>query len=154
LKRPEYKRGYILDGFPRTLKQVYAFSNNVDKVIYLEISDKEALWRLVNRHQDRDDETLPAIKKRIEMFHKFTEPVIDHYRKEGKLVEVDGTKGIQEVNKEILESWENSLLKTSLLNGSRRKKVLLRLWDYLVQEKQRQHIFLLKRRFRLSHLEK
>jgi adenylate kinase len=42
LSRPVYKKGYILDGFPRTIKQADAFSNNVDKVIYLKISDKEA----------------------------------------------------------------------------------------------------------------
>ena len=54
LSRPEYKRGYILDGFPRTLKQAHEFSNNVDKVIYLKIADKEALWRLLNRNENRN----------------------------------------------------------------------------------------------------
>ncbi|MDO9027595.1 MAG: nucleoside monophosphate kinase, partial [Candidatus Roizmanbacteria bacterium] len=43
LSRPEYKKGYILDGFPRTLKQAKEFKNNVDKVIYLDISQKEAI---------------------------------------------------------------------------------------------------------------
>src|SRR3990167_2363711 len=43
LKRPEYEKGYIIDGFPRTLEQVKVFKNNVDKVIYLDISDNEAL---------------------------------------------------------------------------------------------------------------
>ncbi|MCX6732019.1 MAG: nucleoside monophosphate kinase, partial [Candidatus Roizmanbacteria bacterium] len=103
LSRPEYKRGYILDGFPRTLKQVEKFKNNVDKVIYLRIPDKEALWRLTNRTQQRDDETLPAIKKRIEMFHTFTDPVIEYYDKEKRLIDIDGTATIEEVNKEILE---------------------------------------------------
>ena len=46
LKKPEYKKGYILDGFPRTLDQVKMFENGVDKVIYLKVSDREALWRL------------------------------------------------------------------------------------------------------------
>lgn len=64
LSHPEYKRGYILDGFPRTLKQVDQFKNHVNKVIYLRISDKEAIWRLINRNETREDETLPAIKKK------------------------------------------------------------------------------------------
>ena len=68
LSRPEYSRGYILDGFPRTLKQAHEFSNSVDKVIYLKIPDKEALWRLMNRHQERADETLPALKKELSYF--------------------------------------------------------------------------------------
>src|SRR3989344_1020998 len=46
LKRPEYEKGYILDGFPRTIVQAKSFKNGIDKVIYLKVSDKEALWRL------------------------------------------------------------------------------------------------------------
>ena len=71
LSRPEYKKGYILDGFPRTLKQSKKFSNNVDKVIFIDIPDKEALWRLAYRDEKRDDNTIEAIRKRIELFNKF-----------------------------------------------------------------------------------
>lgn len=127
LSRPEYKRGYILDGFPRTLKQADEFSNNVDKVIYLHIADKEALWRLMNRHQSRNDETLPALKKRIEMFHKFTEPVISYYEKQGKLIEIDGTKTIQQVNKEILEHLGKQLVKNQLKEWKQKKKAIIAL---------------------------
>src|SRR4051812_20894681 len=45
LHRPEYEKGYILDGFPRTLKQAEKFQNHIDQVFYLKVSDKEALWR-------------------------------------------------------------------------------------------------------------
>ncbi len=114
LSRSEYKKGYILDGFPRTLKQAETFSNNVDKVIYLKISDKEALWRLVNRHQNRDDETLPAIKKRIEMFHTHTKSVIDYYKKNLKLSVVDASESIDKVNTEILESLGKKLVKNKV----------------------------------------
>ena len=121
LSRPEYSRGYILDGFPRTLKQAHEFSNNVDKVIYLKIPDKEALWRLMNRHQERADETLPALKKRIELFHKFTEPVIEYYAQQAKLIELDGTKAIHEVNKEILENLGKQMVKTNSRSGDKIK---------------------------------
>src|SRR5687768_3472732 len=36
LNRPEYEKGYIIDGFPRTLEQVEKFRNNIDKVVYLD----------------------------------------------------------------------------------------------------------------------
>jgi adenylate kinase len=107
LKKPEYQNGYILDGFPRTLEQVEKFENGVDKVIYLEVSDKEALWRLSYRNGDnseeRDDETLAAIRRRIELFHKLTEPVLTHYRRKRILVEIDGEKSIKDIHQEILK---------------------------------------------------
>jgi len=103
LSRPEYAKGYILDGFPRTVNQAESFANGIDKVVYLRVSDKEALWRLSLRNDEREDETLKAIHKRIELFHKFTEPVTDYYDQKGKLVEVDGEKSIDEIHNEILE---------------------------------------------------
>lgn len=107
LKKPEYINGYILDGFPRTLDQVKMFENGVDKVIYLKVSDKEALWRLSYRNGEsgevREDETLAAIRKRIELFHALTEPVLEYYKKKGILVEIDGEKSIEAIFKEILE---------------------------------------------------
>lgn len=104
LERPEYANGYILDGFPRTLDQVKKFENGVGKVIYLKASDKEALWRLSYRNGDnRNDETLEAIRKRIELFHKLTEPVLDYYKEKRILVEIDGEKSIKDIHKEILK---------------------------------------------------
>ncbi len=104
LGRPEYEIGYILDGFPRTLGQAKEFKNGVDGVVYLVVSDKEALWRLAYREGEiRDDDTLQAIKKRIELFHKVTEPVLDFYRKNRKLHEVDGEQSIEKIHKEILK---------------------------------------------------
>jgi adenylate kinase len=106
LKKPEYQNGYILDGFPRTLEQVERFTNGVDKVIYLKVSDREALWRLSYRNGDngqtREDETLSALRKRIELFHKLTEPVLEHYKRRRVLIEIDGEKTIEEIHKEIL----------------------------------------------------
>lgn len=104
LKRPEYEKGYILDGFPRTLTQAEEFQNGIDTVIYLHVSDKEILWRLAYRDsQDREDDTLLAIRKRIEVFHRFTKPVLDYYRRKKKLLEVDGERKIEEIHKEIMQ---------------------------------------------------
>lgn len=104
LAKPEYSKGYILDGFPRTTKQAEDFSNGVDKVVYLKVSDKEALWRLSGRVDEgvREDNTLVAIRKRIQLFHDLTEPVIDFYRQKGNLIEVDGEREIDEIHNEIM----------------------------------------------------
>jgi adenylate kinase len=99
LSKPEYEKGYILDGFPRTVVQAQAFDkqNGADKVIFLSVSDKEALWRISGRVSDREDETVQAIRKRIELFHELTEPVIDYYRDMNKLIQVDGEQDVNEV---------------------------------------------------------
>jgi adenylate kinase len=103
LGRDEYQQGYILDGFPRTLVQAKGFKNGIDAVVYLKISDKEALWRIAGRNDGtREDETLMAVRKRIESFHKFTEPVLEFYRKKGQLIEIDGEQAIEDIQKEIL----------------------------------------------------
>jgi adenylate kinase len=104
LARPEYVKGYIIDGFPRTLNQVENFANGVDLVVYLKISDKEALWRIAGRNDVREDETLMAIRKRIDSFHKFTEPVIEYYRHKGILREIDGEQSIEDIQRQILDA--------------------------------------------------
>lgn len=106
LARPEYEKGYILDGFPRTIVQAEAFKEPIDHVIYLKVSDEEALHRLIAKQgqEGRPDNTEGAIKKRIESFHKFTEPVLDFYRQKGMLSEVDGERTIEEIHQEIMDS--------------------------------------------------
>jgi adenylate kinase len=106
LSRSEYDEGYILDGYPRTLTQAKSFKNGIDKVLYLEVSDKEALWRLSYRNgengETREDDTLSAVRKRIELFHKFTEPVLEYYKKKEKLATFNGEEEINKIHKEIM----------------------------------------------------
>jgi adenylate kinase len=102
LSKDEYKKGYILDGFPRTVVQAEQFQNGVDAVIFLDVSDKEALWRISGRVSDREDETLQAIRKRIELFHDLTVPVVDWYEKHGRLVRINGEQTVDKIFKEIL----------------------------------------------------
>ena len=112
----ESKSGFILDGFPRTLKQCeildnYLKKNNesVDLAIYLQISREESLKRLKLRAQkdlvakgkSRLDETEEVIKKRFQSFIESVEPVLNYYRSHGKLLEADGERSIEEIFQEI-----------------------------------------------------
>ncbi len=101
LARSEYQKGYILDGFPRTEGQAESFKNGIDAVLYIQVSNEEALRRLSMRLDARGDETPPALQKRIELFHKFTKPVIEYYRKKGILFEIDGEKSIEQIHQDI-----------------------------------------------------
>lgn len=103
LKRPEYQEGYILDGFPRTIHQAQSFADTIDKVFYLKLSDKEVLIRISKRASEkRADDTKSAIKKRIELFHTHTEPVLNYYREKGILTEVDGEQPIEVIFHQII----------------------------------------------------
>ena len=126
ISQKAYRKGYILDGFPRTPEQASKFKNNVDKFIYIEMPDKEALWRISHRDgEERNDETLNAIRKRIELFHQLTKPVIDYYEKQGKLVTVDGTQTIEEVNEDILKSLGKQLIKNQVQAWEKKNKSII-----------------------------
>lgn len=106
LDKPEYQKGWILDGFPRKLTQAKKFKPKIDVVFLIQVSDKEALWRLSFRQdsqgQIREDETIIAIRKRIELFHRATQPVIEYYRKKDLLVEINGQRPIEEISEDII----------------------------------------------------
>lgn len=106
LKRPEYSKGYIMDGFPRTVAQAEVLGEEVNLVVLIDVSDKEALWRISGRVSDREDETLHAIRKRIELFHEVTSDVLNYYEKVGKLVKIDGEQSVEKVFADISDAIE------------------------------------------------
>jgi adenylate kinase len=91
----------LLDGFPRTLRQAQALDrmladegHNIDFVVALEVPEQQLVDRILHRAQveGRPDDTREAISERMHEYHKLTEAVLDHYRKQGVPVErVDGT---------------------------------------------------------------
>ena len=101
----------LFDGFPRTLDQ-YNFLKNwlvqkqvkIDLGIVLEISEKETLKRLLLRK--REDDTPEAIVKRLSLYKSRTEVLINEIRKDAEVIEVDGERSIEAIQKDLVQIIE------------------------------------------------
>ena len=132
LKQPDCRRGFIIDGFPRTIPQAVALDTLMDelgrsfnRVLYLKVDIEELLRRLSGRlvcprcqrtyppgtaacEADgsslvvREDDKVEAVKPRIEIYLQKTIPVLDHYRGEGLVSEIDGMGTIDEISRQVL----------------------------------------------------
>src|SRR5918996_859340 len=106
--------GFVLDGFPRTVPQAEALDRRLaelgrplDAVVSLEIDEHELHDRLAVRAEEQDrteDEDPDAIRRRLELFNRETEPLLDHYAGTGLLVRVDGEGEVDEVTERIAEA--------------------------------------------------
>jgi len=105
-------KGFILDGTPRNLAQAEHFDSflkeqekEINQVIYLKVSEKESLKRLLKRAQikNRTDDNEETIKRRLEIYHQDTEPVINYFQKQNKLITIDGMPDIETIHQDILE---------------------------------------------------
>jgi adenylate kinase len=110
LGQADTEAGFVLDGFPRTTVQAEAldemFSDigrSFSVVFALQISDDVAIERLLKRSgiEGRTDDTLDAIKRRLETYHRETAPLVEYYRVRGNLVPVHGDRSENEVFAEI-----------------------------------------------------
>lgn len=97
----EFKNGYILDGYPRNSAQMLGLEKDIDKVFYVKVSDKEAISRLSLRA--REDDTREALERRLAIYHQQTEPLLLKFKNQGKLVEIDGERSIEEIHQDILK---------------------------------------------------
>ncbi len=140
----EKPKNIIFDGYPRFVSQYKHLSKwlkergtRVDAVVFLDISDKEAIERLSNRRLDpktgkiynlhtapkpgpevdldslvhREDDMSKAIKGRLQEYKKNTIPMIDLMKKDGILIEVDGERPIDVIHKDIVKKMEKRLQK-------------------------------------------
>src|SRR3989344_5692857 len=99
LEKPDCQKGYILDGYPRNDNQFQNLDPDIDKVFYVAVSDEETIRRLSKRA--RHDDTGQTLKRRMELYHKETEPMLDKFREKGILEEVDGERSIEEIAEDI-----------------------------------------------------
>lgn len=99
-------RGYVLDGFPRTLAQAEDPSGPpLDVAIRLDVPDEVVRERLAGRRAaGRADDDPETVERRLQVYHSETEPVADMYRKKGMLRSVDATRSPHEVTEAILDA--------------------------------------------------
>jgi len=103
--------GFVLDGFPRTVPQAEALERRLeelrrplDAVVSFEIDEGELRDRLAGRatEQDRaEDDDEGAIRRRLELFDRETEPLLDFYEGRGLLAEVDAKGDLDEVTERV-----------------------------------------------------
>ncbi len=103
------EKGFILDGFPRTLRQAEALeelleevSMPLDRVVYLNVDDEEIVKRLLLR--GRADDTEEVVRNRLKVYREQTAPLIDYYAQKCLLVEIYGVGEIEEITKKIEEA--------------------------------------------------
>jgi adenylate kinase len=104
--------GFIFDGFPRTLQQAKALDDmlnklelNLDIVIEIIVKDEVLISRIENRVREsknaRSDDNAEVLKNRLNVYHQSTEMIKPYYLEKGKLVKIDGMRGIEEVSSDI-----------------------------------------------------
>jgi len=141
LIKSKYKKGIILDGYPRSLNQAKFLNNylKIDLAILIDISNQETIKRLSGRRVcgkcgqtynvinkkpkkagrcdkcgqkliQRADDYPKAIRKRLAVYRKETKPVLDYYKKQSKLLKINGEQSIAQVFKTILKKIKNDYL--------------------------------------------
>jgi adenylate kinase len=115
LEQPDTEAGFVLDGFPRTTVQAEALDSmfndigrNFSVAFALQIPDEVAFDRLRRRAEveGRADDTDEAIQRRLDNYHRETEPLIEYYRTRGNLVPIHGNRSENEVFAEIQRALE------------------------------------------------
>lgn len=130
LKETDCQKGYILDGFPRTVPQAEALDNiaHIDAVVELAVEDQQLVDRLSGRRVclkcgatnhvsqlngrtqcdcgeplvQRDDDKPETVLSRLKVYHDQTAPLVDYYEKKGLLHRIDGAKDRDAIYADIL----------------------------------------------------
>ncbi len=115
LQQKDCNKGYLLDGFPRTIPQAEGLelilkkiNHSINYVISLTADETVLVNRLVLRRKEsgRSDDTEEVIKERQQVYWKLTSPLLDFYRERKLLVEVNGLGTISEITNRILKVLE------------------------------------------------
>lgn len=112
IEEADCAEGFILDGFPRTLAQAEALDamlaskgKAIDVVIELTVDEAELIRRIEGRAAEtggaRADDNVETLKKRLDVYHEQTAPVLPFYREQGLLVSIDGMRSMDAVTRAI-----------------------------------------------------
>jgi adenylate kinase len=118
LSRPDCAKGAVFDGFPRTIAQAEAldrllagFGRRIDLAVELKVNAQILLDRVrqrISQGHSRTDDNPETLKNRLEVYQKNTAPLIEYYRKQGKLVGVDGMAPIADVEAAIANALDTN----------------------------------------------
>ncbi len=110
LTSTDVQNGYILDGFPRTVKQANVLKNmlqdlgqSINVALCIEVPDQNLIERILQRakEQNRLDDTKDVVVARIQNYNKETFPLLDFYETEGILKKINGLGTVEEVSLRI-----------------------------------------------------
>ena len=113
IDEPDAERGFLLDGYPRTLAQVEELDGMIkhtghvlDAVVVLTVDKEELVQRLLQRAETegRADDTEDVVRRRYEVYDDQTAPLIGVYRDRGLMIEVDGMGDVDEVSQRIFDA--------------------------------------------------
>ncbi|KAI6173377.1 Adenylate kinase isoenzyme 1 [Aphelenchoides besseyi] len=107
-------RGFLIDGYPREVKQGDQFEEEIQPcklVIFFDVSEETLVNRCLQRGMTsgRADDNVETIKKRLQTFNTATQPVVEHYTKKQKLVRIEGEGSVDEIFAEVCQHLDKAI---------------------------------------------